>query len=127
MKEYVKSAIYEVKRSFRININKPKYFIKRVKRLLSWRKTIWESESWDFHFLLIVMDKKLQEMERLHRYEGTSENHEETANEINEVRKSISKIMALDEGNYKEKQMAIEEAKKIFSEDVAKKLFGWWD
>ena len=114
-------------RFIRTRIHRTRHFFTKINRLFKWRKVIWESEDWDYHYLLILMDKKLQEMERLHRYEGHCVNSEEKAEEINRVRQAISMVIHLDEGDYKQKQVALKEAKKIFSEDVAEQLFGWWD
>lgn len=115
-----------MKRFIQRKIFRFKMFFSRIKRLLKWRKTIWESEDWDFTFLLIMMHKKLESMEKLHRYNGHAENSEQVANEIKQMKEDIKTLIELDDGELWNGNGA-EKAKKVFSEEIANKILGWWD
>lgn len=133
MKRFIQTHIFrtkhfftKIKRFIQTRIFRTKHFFTKLKRLKQWSKIIWESEDWDYGFLLILMSEKLKRMEKLHREDGHSEESSKYAKEISEMKKDIDELIEIDASS-SHNVKAVEVAKKVFNEDIAKKILNWWD
>lgn len=80
-----------------------------IKNLIRWFPIVWNDRDWDEGYLMILMQKKLEQMEKLHREHGHSENSTEIADEIKECLNSLSRVM---EDDY------TDEVKREYTEDI---------
>lgn len=105
-----------------------KSFLESVKRVIKWIPVIWKDRDWDEHYLIKIMQFKLQQMAELHMKEGVTVNRFETAEEIlhaiHLLELTMMEDLHDDKMNEAELQMKRrEEALKYIGEYMS----SWWD
>lgn len=88
-----------------------------LRNLIRWLPVIWKDRDWDEEYLMIIMQKKLEQMENLHRNHGHAENSEDVANEIKDCIVALSRAM---ENDYvaEVREHYIDDIERMIKEDL---------
>ena len=101
----------------------PYYLYNSIRNLCIWFKVIWHDHSWDYHFLFVLMHRKLVLMERFFRKKGCHEDHVWDADKIKECIALLDRIIADEYEDVMEISTDVSELFKIMNEHVLE----WWD
>ncbi len=70
-----------------------------IENIIEWLPVIWRDRSWDYHYLLIIIHKKFEQMEDLHKNYGHFVRSDKTAKELMIVKNLTKRLI---DDNYSE-------------------------
>ena len=101
----------------------PYYLYNSIRNLCIWFKIIWRDRPWDYHYLFIMLHKKLSLMERFIRIKGCHEDHIMDADRIKECIVLLDRIIADD---YEDMAMIVIDIRDLFK-IMYNHVLEWWD
>lgn len=69
--------------------------IKGIKNVFTWFPIVWSDRDWDYAYILIMLDKKLEKMSK-HHAKGRMANSTEIQQTLDELRETINRILEED-------------------------------
>ena len=105
-------------------------FKEGVIRVFKWLPVIWKDRDFDEHYMVEILQFKLQQMAELHMKHGVTVSRYETAQELLQAIHllELTKLEDLDEelDLTQQEQLQKDRTQKAFSY-IAKNMNGWWD
>lgn len=108
----------------------PRTFIENISRVVKWTPVIWKDRDWDEHYLVTVLQFKLEQMAMLHIKHGVTVYRYNTAEEILHAVHllELTKMEDIDHGFdlMKEAELQAERRQEALNY-IAKHMNNWWD
>ena len=110
----------------------PRSFLENISRVIKWAPVIWRDRDWDEHYLVVILQFKLQQMAELHMKHGVTVDRYKTAQEILHAVHLLerTKMEDLDINNgfdlTKEVELQAERRQEALNY-IAKHMNNWWD
>lgn len=108
----------------------PRSILENISRVIKWTPIIWKDRDWDEHYLITILQFKLEQMAKLHMKHGVTIDRYKTAQEIlhavHLLERTRMEDLSPEVGLTEEHRLLVERREEALNY-ITKHMGNWWD